>query len=302
MRRVAMLLALWSPFACGASNEGPALLGEFFASRDSENMEITSVSSGLALDYVTQDRMTGVLARQLSFTQSGWSREGQQVALQHRQKTRDGWLQMEINATHLGHTSMAGAVTRGWFDDSGRSTEIFAERMLVDSQRGIEKNLSSTMAGGAADLPLGEHAVASGYVAAQYVEDNNWRSHVRLKLAYEINPAPAAMQLQVRARSIRASHPFTGNYFNPKAFEELLVGAFFRFDHRDWRFNLWAGAGPQRADAITRNAYVVEARLLAPRMAEVPVHASLTIGARRDGAREGGYSYYYIMGNLGYRY
>jgi hypothetical protein len=285
-----------------ANDQGPALLAEFFSSHDSEALKIYSFSTGYAPYYVTQERLGGVVARQLNFSQPGWALRGEQLAIQQRSKTRDSWTQFELGFTHLGHNSLAGAFNRGWFDDSGRSAEVFAERALVDSRRSIEKNLSATLVGAAADLPLSEHSVATGYLAAQYMEDNNWRSHMRLKLSYELNPAPAAVQVQARVRSIRASNPFTGNYFNPKAFDEVLLGTFIRFDHLDWRLNLWMGAGQQRADGNTRNAYVVEARLQAPRMAEVPVHASLTVGVRRDGARGEGYTYRYIMGNLGVRF
>ncbi len=302
MNRAVLLLLLTLPWASVAADNGPAALAEFTSSRDSEHLEISSLSAGIAPSYITQDRLTGVLVRGLRFAQPDWSQSGQQVMFVDRRKDRAGWQQLEIGATQLGRSSVAGAFTRGWFDDTGRSAELFVERSRVESKAAIEKNISATLAGVAADVPLGEHVMASGYVAAQYLEDQNWRSHVRLRLSVEFNPAPAAAQLQVRMRSIRASHPFTGNYYNPKAFEEVLVGTYFRIDHRDWRFTLWAGAGPQRADAATQSAYVAEARVIAPRMAEVPLHASLAFGVRRDGARESGYAYRYIMANLGYRY
>lgn len=302
MRRAGLLAAVFIPLAAQAADDGPGLLADFSLSRDSEQFEISTASAGFAPYYVTQDRLAGVLTRQLRYSQPGWSRDGEQVSLQDRRKSRNGWQQLEINATHLGRSSVGGSFTRGWFDDTGRSSEVFAERNLVDSQRAIDKDIAATLIGAAVDIPLDEFAAASGYAAVQYIEDNNWRSHIRLKLSLELNPAPATAQLQARVRSIHASRPFTGNYYNPKAFEEVLFGLFLRFDHQDWRFNLWAGAGPQRADAVTRTAYVIEARLQTPRLAEVPVHASLTVGARRDGARESGYSYRYIMGNIGYRY
>jgi hypothetical protein len=288
--------------ACAAAEDGPAALGDFFSSLDSESLEIASAASGIAPLYITPERLTGVVVRGLRYAQPDWHRNGQQLSWIDRRKGRDGWQQAEINATHVGRGSVGGAFTRGWFDDTGNSSEVFVERSRIESKAALEKNLSATLAGAAADFRVGANALASGYLAAQYLEDQNWRSHVRLKLSYEFNPEPAAAQLQLRLRSIRASHPFTRNYYNPKAFDEVLVGAFFRVDHLDWRFTLWAGAGPQRADATTQHAYVLEARVIAPRMAEVPLHASLAFGARRDGARDGGYAYRYVMGNLGYRY
>lgn len=277
-------------------------LGELGFSRDSDGLEASAFSRGAAPFHAAPYRYTGILARTLRYSQAGWVADGKAIALQDRRRYSDGWLHIDAGLARLGGTSVSAAVSRGWFDESGRSVELMLERNLVDSREGIEKNLTATLVGVGGDLPLTTATMLTGTAAVQYVEDNNWRTHLRLRLSHEIVAAPAAVQLQARYRGIRADNPHTGNYFNPRSFDEVLFGAFWRVDRSDWRGILWAGAGTQRVDGNTQDAYAVEASLVSPRLAELPAYLTLSFGVKHDGARAGGYTYRYVSASFAARF
>jgi hypothetical protein len=302
-RLLAAAAGLYIPVAMSALPDEPtAWMAGFTGSRDSENLLIEQRGAGGAWWYLNPDRMTGVWLHELRVAQDGWKISGQQGAFQFKKRYREGWLHAEAGVAHLGRTFWSGAFSRGWFDATGRSTEIFAERSMIDSRAGIQKGISGTLVGGAIDRPLGPRVNTSVYAAVQYMEDNNWRGHARLKLSVTLSESPSTVEAQLRYRMLRASHSVSQFYFNPRSFEELLVGPQFRVDRNDWRFMLWAGTGPQRINGLHKNAYAIEARILSPRLVEAEAHASLTAGMRRDGARGTGYYYKYIAGNVAYKF
>lgn len=304
MRRApAAFAALVLPAAMAAAPEEPAAwMAAFSASRDSENLLVEQRGVGGAWWYLNPDRMAGMWINELRVAQDGWRASGTQANFQYRKRYRDGWLHTEAGVSNLGATFWSGAVSRGWFDDSGRSTEFFAERGMVDTRAGIGRKISGTLIGLGVDRPLAKSATVSASGAAQYMEDNNWRGHARLKMSITLSESPSLIEAQARYRVVRASHAVSRFYFNPRTFEELLVGAFLRIDRNDWRMSLWAGTGPQRIDGARKNAYAIEARIQSPRLVEAEAHASLTAGIHRDGARGTGYYYKYVNGNVAYKF
>jgi hypothetical protein len=288
------------PALAGAQER--AGLGEFAFSRDSDGLQASVFSVGAAPLYAAPYRYTGVLARSLRYSQADWAVDGGAIGVQERRRYKDGWLHLDAGVAKLDGTSVSAMVSRGWFDESGRSVELMLERGLVDSRQGIEKNLSATLVGVGGDLPLAAATILTGSAGIQYVEDDNWRTHVRLRLTHELVVAPTAVQLQARYRGIRADNPHTGNYFNPRSLDEVLFGAFARVDRANWRGILWAGAGSQRVDGTTKGAYAVEASLVSPRLAEMPAYLTLSFGVKHDGARGDGYTYRYVSAGFAARF
>lgn len=301
MRGALLAAALAVPALSWAAEERAAL-AQAAVSSDSEGFHASSFSLGLAPFYASPHRYTGLLARSLRFSQADWAVGGEAVGFEDHRRYRDGWLHIDAGVAKLVGTSVSAALTRGWFDPSGRSVELMLERSLVDSRAGIEKNLSATLAGVGGDLPLTPATMLNGSIAVQHVEDDNRRTHARLRLSHELAAAPTAIQVQARYRAIRARNPYTGNYFNPRSLDEVLVGPFARIDRAGWRGTFWAGAGTQRVDGTRKRAYALEANLVSPRLAESPVFFTISLGVKRDGARAEGYDYRYFTAGLAARF
>lgn len=270
-------------------------VSDYFHSNDSDAVTIQRVGVGYLWEYNGPQKNTGVISHYINYSGPGWNVEGAQVGTTFKRLNPSGWLIGEINATTLNtnYSNITGLISKGWFLSEHANIEVFVERDYVDTQQGTEQGIITTNVGAAGDYDY-NNILTTVYVSNQHFTDDNNRFHARIGLGYIFtNDGNRYLDFQAKYRYYEDSNAYTGNYFNPNSFQEILFGPTFRVGVNGWTLGGFAGYGPQRIDGDSKNAYAVNFKLTPPKTVDA-AFLSLIGGFRNDGARGDGYKYGYV--------
>lgn len=272
-----------------------SIISDYFYSNDSDAVTIQRAGVGYLWEYNSPQKNTGVTSHYLNYNGTGWNVEGTQVGTTFKRLNPSGWLIGEINITALNtnHSNITGLISKGWFLTPDSNVELFLERDYVDTQQGTEQGILTTNIGAAGDY-IYQNILITGYLSNQYFTDDNNRFHARTSVGYIFkNDGNRYLDMQAKYRFYENSNSYTGNYFNPNSFQEILFGPSFRVGINGWTLGGFAGYGPQRIDGDNKNAYAINFKLTAPKTINA-AFLSLIGGFRNDGARGDGYKYGYV--------
>jgi hypothetical protein len=297
---VAAAMALHSPghaqsLARGQKLEAPALGVELWASTDSDKTGVVKLLGRALWDFEGSSKYQGI-----DYERAWFSPNGQNARVQNRvyldlADTLEGKWNWTARVGTNGDTVLGSASirSRDW------SKELFVEREIVETPRGLDEGIYYTFAGASLDLVSRAHDTINAMAGFQKFSGRNDRLHLRATYVHVVSSSHG-ISIQLRARYFHSTHPNEFDYFSPKDFLQVIpVLQMRRFTHSGWMILLAAGYGAQKATGSGwQAARLADFRLESPASstklrayAEVQYSNSSLVGAASN--------YRYIVGRIG---
>ena len=238
---------------------------ELFASTDSDHTDVVKLlAKGAFLDDGA-DRYIGLAAERAWFTPQGQrTRKDERFYVEAADKAGSKWL----------WRARLGTDGRSWLGSGSLrakdwSKEIFLEREIVETRRGVDEGIYYTFVGASLDLPASRRDIFTATAGVQEFTAKNERLHLRGSYVRVIQPK-LGLTAQLRARYFHSTEPGEFDYYSPKNFVQLLpVVQMRRFTSSGWMVLGAAGYGAQRATGSNwQSARLAELRVESPRAAK----------------------------------
>ena len=262
------------------------------ASTDADGTEVLRTGINLDLANESGDRYQGIRLEKALFRPLGQQTAGfERVYLRYADKI-DRW-SLSAQAGTDGRTPLgaASATLEGpW------RKELFVERDIVETPRGVREGIYYTFAGFALDVPLGERDSAAIVAGAQEFTGKNVRLHLRGQYAHVLQPA-WGLSAQLRGRYFLSTQPGEFDYFSPRWYAQALPVIQVRRFSGGWRYLLAGGYGAQRDDRSGwRSSRYLNAQLATPARGRLRLDAGLLYSNTPVGS---GFVYDYLQGSAG---
>lgn len=257
-------------FICSTANAqgvseapvGRAAGVEVWSSTDSDDTDVVKLLGRAAWLDDGADRYQGLAVEQVWFRpQGGRVREQQRLYIDLADKLGEKALWNARLGTN-GKTWLGSANFRAkdW------SKELFLEREIVETPRGVDQGIYYTFVGASMDIAASERHVFNVMTGVQEFTVSNARLHVRGSYVNVVKPE-LGLSVQFRARYFHSTTPDEFDYYSPKDFVQLLpVVQMRRFNSRGWLILGAAGYGAQRATGSGwQSARLAEVRFESPR-------------------------------------
>lgn len=132
-------------------------------------------------------------------------------------------------------------------DNSKFRKELFVERDILETPRGLSDGLYYTFVGAAIDLPADDRNVVTLVSGLQDFTGRNQRFHLRGTYVHVLKPA-WGLSAQLRVRWYHDSDPREFDYYSPRWYLQMLpILQVRRTTEAGWRFLAAGGVGAQRA-------------------------------------------------------
>lgn len=216
---------------------------ELFASTDSDDTEVVKLLGRFSWKDEGPDRYQGVAVEQAWFRPQGQSmRNDQRVYADFADKIGDKWLWKAKIGTD-GHSWLGSANVRA----NDWSEELFLERDIVETPRGVDEGVYYTIVGASFDIPASRRNVFTVTAGLQEFTGKNERLHVRGSYVHVVKP-DLGLSAQFRARYFHSTAPGEFDYYSPRNFVQLLpVVQLRRFTKSGWMVLGAVGYGAQKA-------------------------------------------------------
>ena len=311
MRRQAFLILFVATglhaASAAAAGDAPSMAAgpTIFLSTDNEDFNTRRAGVDFFPSVQGQDAATGVRYRHHEFSQNGWSRSGDQVAL-----VAKGPLAAGVRAWQ----AEAGAMTQGrhtllTMDGSyvlpiaqGTSAEFFINRDFVETRAALEEGIHLTFVGASLEHQLHPKLTLIGTAGYQRFSDDNERKHARFRAIFQPS-LDLGLTFQYRHRYYDSTPNETRRaYFNPERYQENMLLAGWRYRSSGWVASVLAGAGVQSiADSPRGPSRLLELGLDSPLNGKQLL--ALRAGYLRTAAFGGpDYQYQYIQANWTLRF
>lgn len=294
----AVTLATAMPAALAAQDiePGPAVGAEVFASSDSDDTDILRTAIDFDLRNAGENDRIGVRVEKAWYDPSGTgTRERERVF--GRFATTSGDWDIAILAGTDGHTIIGSASAH---DNSAFRKEVFIERDVVETQRGLDEDIYSTFIGAAIDLPLNERNIVTVLGGVQEFTGDNLRLHARANYVHVVKPE-WGLSLQLRGRYFRDSDPGEFDYYSPRWYAQALPVVQLRRFVGGWELVGAGGIGAQRdANTDWRQSNFAHFRFHSPRNAQNwTAFGDVTYTDTPSNTATIGSGYDYIQGRIG---
>lgn len=235
---------------------------EVWSSTDSDGTNVVKLLGRAAWLDDGADRYQGFAIEQAWFTPlGGRMHKEQRIYVELADKLRDKGLWKARLGTN-GKTWLGSANIRAkdW------SKELFLEREIVETRRGVDEGIYYTFAGASMDIPASERHVFNAMAGVQEFTGTNERLHLRGSYVHVVKP-DLGLSTQLRARYFHSTTPGEFDYYSPKHFVQLLpLVQMRRFHSTGWMILGAAGYGGQRATGSGwQSARLAEVRFESPR-------------------------------------
>lgn len=244
------------------SLSGPAAGLELFASADSEKTDVVKLLGRAAVRDKGTDDYLGIAVERAWFTPQGRkTRKDLRVYADLAGQAGKDMLWKARLGTD-GETWLGSANVRS----SDWSKEIFLEREIVETRRGLEDGIYYTFLGASMDSSVSPSDTFNLTAAIQSFTGRNERLHLRASHVHVIK-SELGLSVQLRARYFHSTAPGEFDYYSPRNFFQLLpLVQMRRFSSSGWMLLGAAGLGAQRATGTGwQSAKFVEARFEGPR-------------------------------------
>lgn len=219
-----------------------------FTSHDSDGFDVVKVGAGLLPLYQNGQDYWGVNATRNFYSAPNWSVIGSQLNLLGRDiNPQNGLgynLNVGVNQIHDGNILTADLNYSGILNPS-TNYELFFTRDRVETQNSLMDGIAYNFYGGSLEHHFLPRWTVVGMLGQQQFTDDNQRIHGRVKLIYDLFP-DEGVNVQLRHRQYHDSHDLTGNYFNPKDYQEQMLGLGMRKKVSDWQLSGFIGLGRQK--------------------------------------------------------
>ena len=231
-----------SPPAGEAKPEpGPAAGGSVFYSSDSDGTEVARAAADVDLRRVGEHDHLGASVEKAWYNPAGRGWESRDRAFVRAAGETGGW-QLRARVGTDGRT-VIGSLSAN--DTARFRKEVFVERDLVETPRGLDRGLYSTFAGAAVDLPIDERNTVTALAGVQAFTGDNVRLHLRGSYIHVVKPK-IGLSAQLRGRWFRSSEPGEYDYYSPRWYAEALPVVQMRRFVGGWELLGAAGLGVQR--------------------------------------------------------
>jgi hypothetical protein len=258
MKAAVVLAALWVTAAPVAAQ---FVSGSFFYSRDSDSFEELRLGAGY-----TAANGWGLATGVVRYTAPGWAENGALLAGTYRENTRTLQFDASLGVLDLaGKTYAVGALDLMYRWDTGNALGASLERNIVNSQGGIEDQITQNTAVLVGDYqftPTFNVGLAGGLT---YFSDGNTRPVLRTRWNYEL-AADYGLNAYLKTRSYSNSDPNQPQYYSPSRLNEASLGLSARWlavEHAV--FSASADAGMQSTSDDTEPIWSVFLGLASPR-------------------------------------
>jgi hypothetical protein len=212
-------LVLAALLAAASAASAQFISGSFFYARDSDSFEELRAGAGW-----TAANGFGVAAGGVRFAAPGWSENGAFLHGTYRENTR----QRQVDAS-IGVLDLAGQLygvgvmdfVHRW--DSGNAIGASLERNVVNSQGGIEDQITQNTAVLVADYPFTPVFNVGLAGGLTYFSDGNTRPLLRTRWNYELL-ADYGLNAYLKTRSYSNSDPDRPQYYSPSRLNEASLG------------------------------------------------------------------------------
>lgn len=267
---------------------------EIWSSADSDDTDVMKLLGRVAWLDDGADRYQGIAIEQAWFKPGGGHmRKEQRLYVELADKLGDEWLWKARVGTN-GKTWLGSANIRA----NDWSKELFLEREITETRRGVDEGIYYTFVGASVDIPASERHVFNAVAGVQEFTGRNERLHLRGSYVHVVKP-DIGLSVQLRARYFHSTAPGEFDYYSPKDFAQLLpVVQVRRFSSTGWMILGAAGYGAQTATGSGwQSARLAEIRFESPRGAN-DLHAFGHLQYSNNSLGGAG-DYHYLLARFG---
>ena len=264
---------------------------DMFASTDADETEV--VRTGVNFDWFhpADDRYRGIRLEKAWFTPLGQDTSGfERVYLRYADKSDNKSWTTQIGTD--GHTVLGSAnvaVGQRW------RKELFVERDILETPRGVTEGIYYTFVGAALDMPLSQRDTLVLVTGVQEFTGTNERLHLRGTYVRVVKE-DWGLSAQLRGRYFRSTEPGEFDYFSPRSYAEVLPVLQMRRFSNGWRFLVVGGYGAQHTTGEGwRSARYANAQASSPLGRPLQLKAGLVYSNTPVG---NGAVYDYLQGSL----
>lgn len=267
---------------------------ELFVSTDSDDTSVVKLLGRALFQDDGADNFVGVAAEQAWFTPLGGdTRKDQRAYLELGRKLGSNWIgRARLGTDGKTWLGSANLRTRDW------SKEIFLEREIVETPRGVDEGVYYTFLGASVDFKLSDTDTFNTTAAVQAFTGKNERLHLRGSYVHVVKPS-LGLSVQLRARAFHSTEPGEFDYYSPKTFVQVLpVVQMRRFTSSGWMVLGAVGYGLQKAtNSDWQSARLADFRVESPRGTR-DLRAFVSVQYSNNSLSGSG-DYNYVMGRVG---
>lgn len=234
---------------------------DLFASTDADDTDVIRVGINLDPRYKGREDYLGIRVEKARYRPLGLATVGKERVFLRYANGTDNW---KWNA-QLGTDGDTVVGSAAIHDESPFRKELFVERDIVETPRGVSEGIYYTFVGAAVDLPVNERNSFTVFAGAQEFTGKNVRLHARANFVHVVKPE-WGLSAQLRTRYFRNSEPREYDYYSPRWYVQALpVLQLRRYSESGWRYMIAGGVGAQR-DAVSdwRASYYAAAEVTSP--------------------------------------
>lgn len=259
MKKAAFLLSAMLSVPAFAQDDGgdaparQAVHLDTFLSDDADDTSLIRTGLNFDLRYHDRDRYLGLRLEKAWFNPVGTGWQGRERAyLRIADDLGGGWTGRAQVGTD-GDTILGSASIN---DDAPVRKELFLERDIVETRRGLSEGIYYTFAGAAVDIPADDRNSFTLLGGVQEFTGDNVRLHLRANYVHVIDP-DAGLSVQLRTRYFHNSEPREFDYYSPRWYAQVLPVLQLRRFSGGWRYLVAGGLGLQKAseDKWRRSSY-----------------------------------------------
>ena len=273
----------------------PALGAELWMSSDSEKTGVVKLTGRALWSFEGPANYQGLDVERAWFSPEGQRAREQTRAYLDVAGAVAGIWNWSAKVGTNGSTVLGSASIRA----SDWSKELFVEREIVETPRGVDEGIYYTLVGASADLVSGSRDTLSAMGSVQKFTGRNARLQLRGTYVHVLKPS-LGLSIQLRSRYFHSTVPGEFDYYSPRNFIQLTpVVQMRRFDGAGWMYLIALGYGTQRATGTRwQAARLADLRLESPRssrrlqtFAELQFSNNSLLGAAAN--------YSYVVARLG---
>lgn len=237
-----------------------AVGADFFASTDADHTSVYRAGLNLDLRHRSQQDYLGLRVERAWYRPLGQATvDKDRVFLRYA----DGGTKWAWNA-QVGTDGGTIIGSASIHDNAKFRKELFIERDVVETPRGVNDGIYYTFVGAALDLPVDDRNSFTVVTGAQEFTGKNVRLHARANYVHVLK-SDWGLSAQLRTRYFHSTQPGEYDYYSPRWYVQILPVIQMRRYSGGWRYLLAGGAGAQR-DAVSgwRASYYAAAEVTSP--------------------------------------
>jgi hypothetical protein len=272
-----------------------------FLSTDSEGFSATKLGVAYLPLYTYGDQHSGIQYQWNSYSQNGWTAEGNQLGISTKSINPQTALGYNINLNLNEIKGYSLLTTDSYYAFQAASStraEVFLSRDRVETQNSINNGIYYTLGGLSLEQQLTNRLVGIITAGNMYFSDSNTRPFFRVRAIYDVFPE-YGITAQLRYRQYRDTNTnVPNNYFNPDNYKEAMAAVGLRRFVNGWRLAALLGFGRQQVNQDpSTGTQLIEINATSPHYG--PIFSRTRLGYNKSAGFQGpDYAYSYFMQEL----